>query len=119
MNENITNNGTNIVTGGDVANTIEATNDCLIKFNKAYSFEGQTYTEIDLSNLENISTKDLIAVDKLYYATGNMAPSSEMSLAYSCIVASKVASKSLEFFNQLPAKEGIKVKSVVVNFLFN
>ncbi|KZL88715.1 phage tail assembly protein [Clostridium magnum] len=99
--------------------TREVTNDLLIKFNKPYVFEGQSYTEIDLSSIENISTKDLVAVDKLFYQTGNIAPSSEMSLAYACIVASKAAGKPLEFFNQLPAKEGIKVKTAVVSFLYN
>lgn len=93
--------------------------DYLIKFKKPYIFEGQTYNEIDLSKIEDISTKDLTDVDKLFYATGNVAPSTEMSLAYACIVASKVINKPLEFFNKLPGNEGIKVKTVVINFLYN
>lgn len=113
MDENTMNNTT---TGVD---TEETTNDLLIKFNKPYTFEGKTYTEIDLSGIESISTKDLLAVDKLYYQTGNLAPQIEVTLAYTCIVASKVANKPLEFFNQLPAKEGIKVKTIVTNFLYN
>lgn len=112
-------NNTTIEVSSAVKSISEVTNDYLIKFNKPYIFEGKAYNEIDLSNVENISTKDLIAVDKLFYQTGNIAPSSEMSLAYACIVASKAAGKPLEFFNQLPAKAGIKVKTVVVNFLYN
>jgi len=90
-----------------------------ITFQKTYKFEGQNYDGIDLSGIENISTKQLVEVDKLFYATGNMAPTSEMSLAYACIVASKVSNKPLEFFTGLSGKEGIKVKTAVVNFLYN
>lgn len=114
MEENTINNST---TGEE--NSIETTNDCLVKFNKPYVFEDTTYTELDLSALENISTKDLLATDKLYYQTGNIAPQIEVTLAYVCIVASKVTKKPLEFFYGLPAKESMKVKTVVTNFLFN
>lgn len=90
-----------------------------ITFKKPYIFEGQTYESIDLSNVENVSTRDLVETDKLFYATGNIAPSSEMSMAYALIIASKVTKRPLEFFTGLPGREGIKVKTAVVNFLYN
>lgn len=105
---------TNITTGEVSVESIYK-----ITFSKPYSFEGQTYNGVDLSGINNISTKDLVDVDKLFYSTGNIAPTSEMSLAYACIVAAKVSQKPLEFFNNLPGKDGIKVKTAVVNFLYN
>lgn len=94
-------------------------NEYLIKFNKQYVFEGQNYDSIDLSNIESLSTNDLINADKAYLSTGNISPTAEMTLAYACIIAAKVTQKPIEFFNQLPAKEGMKVKTAVVNFLYN
>lgn len=96
-----------------------ADNEYLIKFNKPYTFESQNYDSVNLSNIENLSTSDLIAADKVYLGSGNMSPTSEMTLAYACIIAAKVTQKPIEFFNQLPAKEGMKVKTAVVNFLYN
>jgi hypothetical protein len=90
-----------------------------IKFKKPYEFEGQTYDGVDLSEVENISTKDLLEVDKIYTKLGYISPTAEMTLAYSCIIASRATKKSLEFFTSLPANEGMKVKTAVINFLYN
>lgn len=90
-----------------------------ITFKKPYTFEGQTYDGIDLSNIENLSTKDLLNADKLYTRQGNVSPTAEMTLAYACIVATTVTKKPLEFFTNLPANEGMKVKTSVINFLYN
>lgn len=114
--DNIENTTNEVSTNVSITNTDSIYN---ITFQKPYTFEGQTYEGIDLSNIENISTKQLVEVDKLFYSTGNIAPNSEMSLAYACIVASKVSNKPLEFFTGLSGKEGIKVKTAVVNFLYN
>lgn len=90
----------------------------IIKFNKPYKFEGTEYTEVDLSGLEDLTVKDLAAADKQFYAQGNVAASTETSIAYACIVAAKAAGKPVEFFENLPVNEGIKVKMEVVGFLF-
>ncbi|OPJ63685.1 phage tail assembly protein [Clostridium chromiireducens] len=115
------NQNTNLEEGKENTNiaSIDVDSVYKIKFKKPYTFEGQTYEGIDLSDIENISTKDLVETDKLFYATGNIAPSTEMSMAYALIVASKAAKKPLEFFTNLPGREGVKVKTAVVNFLYN
>jgi hypothetical protein len=92
--------------------------DFKITFNKPYKFEGAEYTEIDLSGLENLTVKDMNNADKQFFSTGNIANSTETSLVYACILASKATGKPVEFFENLPAKEGIKVKAEVVSFLF-
>lgn len=90
-----------------------------IKFKKPYVFEGETYDGVNLSDIEKISTKDLLEVDKIYTKLGYMSPTAEMTLAYACIIASRATKKSLEFFTSLPANEGMKVKTAVINFLYN
>ena len=89
----------------------------VITFNKPYKFEGTEYNEIDLSKIEDLTAADLEAVDKIFITSGSVDALKEMSISYACILASKVASKPLEFFRNLPAKEGMKLKTLVTNFL--
>lgn len=98
---------------------MEKENEFLIKFNKPYTFEGKEYNGIDLSGVEKLSTEDLAEADKTFIATGQVAVMNEMSTGYACILASKAANKPIEFFEKLPAKEGVKVKTIIANFLFN
>lgn len=86
-------------------------------FKKPYNFEGQEYKEIDLSGIENLSTKDLIEADKQFNLSGQMAMMNEMTTGYSCIIAAKATGKPVEFFENLPAGEGLKVKNKVMGFL--
>ncbi len=88
-----------------------------ITFKKPYKFEGDEYKEVDLSGIENLSTKDLIDADKQFNTSGQMALMNEMTTGYSCIVAAKASGKPVEFFESLPAGEGLKVKNKVMGFL--
>lgn len=91
----------------------------IIKLKNPYKFEGKEYNEIDLSGLENISAKDMIAVNKYMdrTATGiQVLP--EVSLEYACVIASKVTSLPVEFFLGLPGKTSMKLKNRVMGFLF-
>lgn len=91
--------------------------DYKIVFNKPVNYEGEEYKEVDLSGIEHLTTKDLIDADKKFNASGQMALMNEMTTGYSCIIASKASGKPVEFFEQLPAGEGLKVKNVVMSFL--
>ncbi|WNF36406.1 phage tail assembly protein [Bacillaceae bacterium IKA-2] len=88
-----------------------------IEFKKPYKFEGKEYTEVDLSGIENLATKDLIDADKQFNAAGHMAVMNETQTAYSCIVASKSTKLPVEFFENLPMKYGVQIKGIVMNFL--
>lgn len=92
------------------------TNEYLIQFKKPYTFEGAEHTEVDLSNLENLTTGDLIQADGLFGESGQFAVMNEMTTGYACILASKATGKPVEFFQRLPAIEGVKVKRVVMGF---
>ncbi|AKL95017.1 Mu-like prophage FluMu protein gp41 [Clostridium aceticum] len=89
-----------------------------VTFRKPYEFEGKTYTEVDLSGIEKLTTNDLVEADKIFASEGNVAGMNEMSVGYACIIASKASHKPLEFFQGLPANEGIKVKNIVVSFFY-
>lgn len=95
------------------------TKENVIKFKKSYTFEGKEIKEIDLSGLEELTASDLIEADKVFGTSGQFAVVNEMTLGYTLIVAARVTKKPIEFFNQLAARDALKIKNTVMGFLSN
>lgn len=93
-------------------------NKYLIKFRKPFVWEDNTYTEIDLSGLEDMSARDMIQAQRTMERSGSINVLPEMSLEYACIFASKATKMPVEFFQSLSPKEAIKVKNKVTNFFY-
>jgi hypothetical protein len=91
----------------------------VIQFEKPFMFEGNTYAEIDLSGIEELTTSQLKTAEKIYTKKGKVSAAPEMSTAYACIVAHMVSSRPIEFFDRLPAKEGMKIKNLLIGYLYN
>ena len=100
------------------AHDTEDQEDLVLRFQKPYSFEGETFTEVDLSGLEDLSAADLCKVGKMVKKIDGVDPIAEMSLPYAIFMAARVTGKPLEFFQQLPAREAVKLKNLVVGFLY-
>ena len=98
-------------------NTAAEENALVMKLDKPFTFEGQTYTDVDLSGLEDTTAADLQAVDRFVTKKNPAAnPATvEMTLEYAQFMAAPLP---LEFFERLPAKEAIKLKGIVVGFLY-
>ena len=94
--------------------------DLVLRFGKPYKFGGQEYTEVDLSGLEDVTAGVLENVGKIAAKKSpGMNPAlQEMSLTFCTYLAQRVAKLPLEFFTGLPAKEAIKLKALVTNFLY-
>ena len=93
----------------------------VIKFKKPFVFEGKTYTEIDLSALENVTVDDMVAVNKIIGpgAFGRVEMNPEFSLEYACHLAARATKMPVEFFFALRPGDGLKVKNRVINFFFS
>ena len=100
------------------AHDTEDQEDLVLRFKKPYSFEGEIFTEVDLSGLEDLSAADLCKVGKMVKKIDGVDPIAEMSLPYAIFMAARVTGKPLEFFQQLPAREAIKLKNLVAGFLY-
>lgn len=90
----------------------------IIILDKPFMFETESYTEIDLSNLDKLTTEELVTAEKIYHKTGGGAFNPETTLFYSIIVAHLASDKPIEFFTTLPGKEALKIKKVVNSFFF-
>lgn len=106
------------VTAAAAAPEEQEENKYLIKFRKPFVWEDNTYTEIDLSGLEDMSARDMIQAQRTMERSGSINVLPEMSLEYACIFASKATKMPVEFFQALPPKEAIKVKNKVTNFFY-
>ncbi len=93
-------------------------NQLVVVFKKPFSYEGAVYKKIDLSGLEDLSARDMIAANKIMERSGTVNVIPEMSLEYACIISSKATGMPVEFFQSLPPKEALKIKNRVTNFLY-
>lgn len=96
----------------------EEENAYVIKFNKPYVFEDQTYESVDLSGLEDMSARDMIQAQRTMEKSGSINVLPEMSLEYACIFAARATKLPVEFFQGLPPKEAIRLKNKVTNFFY-
>lgn len=87
-----------------------------VKFSKPYTFEGKEYTELDLEGLEDIKTSQLSEVSKQFATNEYITPRPEADVTFCCMIAAEVAHLPNQFFNDMPIREGIKVRNCVQNF---
>lgn len=90
----------------------------LVTLTKPFKFEGKTYTEIDLSGLENMSASDMCAAEKHLNRSGMFSPLPEMTAEYVCYIAAQTSDFPIEFFKALPPRDFIRVKNKVTNFFY-
>lgn len=96
----------------------EKEGDLVVKFTRAYSFEGENITEVDLSGMDDLSANDMIKANKILNASGNATVLPEMALEYTLVIASFATKKPVEFFKALRPKDAIKIKNTVTSFFF-
>ena len=90
----------------------------LVRFSKPYHFEGESYTEIDLGGIEDLSAKDMIAAEKYLAKSGTISPIPEMTMEYIGFIANRATGKPIEFFKGLPPKDAVRVKNKVSSFFY-
>lgn len=93
-------------------------NEYVITFKKPFNFEGEVYTSVDLSGLEDLTGKQLCEIHKRFTKEQNVSLTPEMSPAFACITANVVTNLPIEFFFSLPAKELGKIKRTVSAYFF-
>ena len=92
----------------------------VLELTKPYTFGGSTFERLDLHGLESLKAGDLKRTAKLYmklYPAANPA-TLESNMEYTFLIASRVLSQPLEFFDGLPARDAISLKTSIVGFLY-
>lgn len=99
-------------------NTAAEENALVLKLSKPYVFDGQTFTEVDLSGLEDATGADLIAVERSLKKRGIVDPLMEMSSPLAAAMAARMTGRPEEFYTQLPIRDMVRVKTAVSGFLY-
>lgn len=86
-------------------------------FEKPYVFEGKTYDGVDLEALEKTTTKDLYELDKYFAGKGKRMLVPEVDREYCLAILAQANGLPLEFFNEMPARDSIRIRGRVQNFL--
>lgn len=85
----------------EIADTLlpkkEEEDELIVKFRKPYKFEDDTFTELDLHGLEDLTGRTLTAIEKAFNKTGVSSFVPESTTTYAKIVATKVTGLPAEF----------------------
>lgn len=90
----------------------------IVYFKKPFTYENKVYESVDLSEIENLTGKQLCEIHKRFTASQNFALTPETNPAFACFTASMVTELPIEFFYALPAKELNKIKRTVSAYFF-
>ena len=88
-----------------------------VVFEKPYTFEKKEYTEIELTEMENLTAEDVFAAEA--YArrkTGGGFGVAENSAPYLLHLAAAAAKLPIEFMEGLPVKDVARVKYAAMGF---
>lgn len=90
----------------------------IIKLKEPIKFEGENYSQIDLTGLENVKAADMVAINRRMTRNGSIDISQELTLEYALNMANIATGLPLEFFDQLPPYAAMAIKGRVTNFLY-
>ncbi|MBO5551818.1 MAG: hypothetical protein J5966_07660 [Lachnospiraceae bacterium] len=90
-----------------------------VKFKPPHMFEGEKYDELDLSKLQELTTKDAEYFDSIMAAMRHFPTDKFRDTKYLKQVAVRVTGKPVEFFNTMSMRNFEEVKSrISMYFLF-
>lgn len=91
--------------------------DLIVRFKKPYIFEGTSYSEVDLSGLENLRGRDVIEACRKYSRNGNVSVAPQIEIPYTTDIAVRATGLPVEFFENMPANKILKIHQKVLGFL--
>lgn len=90
----------------------------VVKFSRSYSFEGESYSEVDLAGMDDLTAKDMIEAEKYLFKTGTVSALPDQAVGYVCFIASKISDQPIEFFMGLSPRDMNRVKNKVTGFFY-
>lgn len=94
-------------------------NNYIIHLRKTYQFEERSVSEVDMSGLEDLTTRDMVRANKILLSNGTASLSTtEMTVEYAMVIASFATDLPLEFFMQLKPRDAILIRKAVTDFFY-
>lgn len=86
---------------------------CVLRFAKPYLYKGETYTEVNLAGMANLTSMHLCEAEEQMIEEGVIVGESASNYRYCCILAGMATKKPTDFFEGLPVCEAIGLKNMV------
>lgn len=96
----------------------DITPDTVVKFTRSYSFEGKSYSEVDLAGMDDLTAKDMMEAEKYLFKTGTVSALPDQAVGYVCFIASRISDQPIEFFMGLSPRDMNRVKNKVTGFFY-
>lgn len=95
------------------------TNALVVQWKRPYTFEGHSYTEVDLIGLDTLTIQDAIETQKQLFGRNELAGSmlSETTMSFACAIAARVSGKPIEFFQMMPCTVSRQVQRAIFQHL--
>lgn len=87
--------------------------DRVVTLDKPYTYDGKAVSVIDLSGVEELTSKDVSAAENEVLKTGIYSANMKNFFVYSCALASRATGNPIEFFTKMPLVDAVKVRSTV------
>lgn len=100
------------ITAADVDED-ETTKKHTMRLHKPYIYEGETFTEIDLSGVGELTGMNIRQAENRMMKEGIVAPDQSSNYYYCCLVASMATGKDVKFFLGLPLCEAVYLRNAV------
>ena len=84
-----------------------------MKLDTPYEYEGETYSEIDLSGVADLNAMHLSEAENRMTKAGFLATENSFNFLYACIIGGMAVKKPEAFFLGLPLRELLKLKAAV------
>lgn len=82
-------------------------------FAEILEVDGKAVSVIDLSGVEELTSKDVSAAENEVLKTGIYSANMKNFFVYSCALASRATGNPIEFFTKMPLVDAVKVRSTV------
>lgn len=89
--------------------------DGVLRLKKPYYFDGEQYTEFDLSPIADMSVMQESAAENVMAREGFIITENTFNYLYACVIASMAVNKKKELFTGLPLSELLNLKEAVNN----
>ena len=89
--------------------------DGVLRLKKPYYFDGEQYTEFDLSPIADMSVMQESAAENVMAREGFIITENTFNYLYACVIASMAVNKPKELFTGLPLCELLNLKEAVNN----
>lgn len=97
----------------------EAAEKIVVELSTPYTFEGQEYTEIDITKIQEMTIKDAIDIQSQLFSEQEVAGMvvSETTTAFTRALAAKASGLPIEFFKLAPRNVSRKISQTVRGFI--